>query len=186
MDGENQHYIIFMKGSVALLSKSKLFVRILMICLSATILVGVGVMSYFIFISEDTDTIELKITTNGSKTVEFHDLGLIPGASCEYSIALRSDVKGEYSLSIRFTGNGRGTLQNYIFAKLYIDGEIICDRPLHELFDDGNVTFSSHLSKKEGADIIVVYYMPEDIGNEAEGATADFNLIIDAVEKEAK
>ncbi len=153
--------------------------RIVLVALSITILVGIAIMLYFLLLSNDGDTIKLDITVNGAKSIEFEGLALIPGEQREYSVALRSDIPGDYVLNLDFVEEGTDNdLKHYVYARLRMGDEIICDERLSDLLDGEPLTVASYLSKKEGADITITYYMPLEVGNEAENATADFMISV--------
>ena len=168
-------------------SKKKIIVRILIACLSLTIMSGVGIMSYFVFNSPSDDVItNLNLTANGSKTVEFDCLSLIPGESREYTVILKSNVAGDYSLSIELNEESDGTLKSFAYAKIEADGEVICDALLAELFSGDPLVLNARLSKKDSVTLKITYYMPIEVGNEAENASADFDMVISACSEEEK
>ena len=138
-------------------------------------------MAYFVHNSPNDDVMmNINLTANGSKTVEFDCLSLIPGESYEYTLALKSDLAGDCSLSIDFKENSEGALKNYAYAKLEADGEIVCDALLSELLSGEPLILDTHLSKKDTVTLKITYYMPIEVGNEAENAKADFDLVITA------
>ena len=165
--------------------EQKHFVRILLVVLSATILIGVAIMWYFLHLSNDNGTIKLDITANGVKNVEFEGLGLIPGEERVYNVALRSDIPGDYALNLVFVENGEAPnpLKNYVYARMQVGEKVLCDTLLSELFEGDVVKIYSYLAKTEGCDLVITYYMPSEIGNEAENATADFVIAISSVKE---
>ena len=169
---------------MALKFEQKHLVRVLLVLLSITILIGVAIMIYFLLLSSDDDTIKLDITANGQKSITFEDLSLIPGEKKEYAVALRSDIPGDYVLNLDFVEEEpEGTLKQFVYAKLEIGDEVICDSLLEELFEDGPLTIASYLSKRKGCDIKITYYMPIEIGNEAENAIANFMIAVSTVKE---
>ena len=166
------------------MSKAKLFARILLVAVSLCTLVGVCMMSYFLVNFGDEDDIELKITVNESKKIEFDQIMLIPGESFERKVVLRSDLSGDYDLSFDFTEDEEGLLKNFIYIKVTVNGETICDKLLSELIKEDGRVISVYLSRSTNCDVVITCYMPEETGNEAEGTFADFALNITSVSKE--
>ena len=165
--------------------EQKHFVRVLLVVLSATILIGVAIMWYFLHLSSDKGTIRLDITANGVKNVEFEGLGLIPGEEKVYNVALRSDVPEDYAINLAFVENSEtiNHLKKYVYARLQVGDTVICDALLSELFEGDALTIYSHLSKTEGCDLVITYYMPKEIGNEAENTTANFVIAVSTVKE---
>lgn len=162
----------------------KYFVRVILIALSFTILIGISIMWYFLSLSNDSDSLQLEIRVNGQKTIRFDGLALIPGEEREYEASLRSDIPGDYVLLLDFVEDGENnTLKQFAYARIKIGDEVICDERLSELFDGDLIEISTYLSKKVGCDIKITYYMPAEVGNEAENATADFKIIISSAKE---
>ena len=160
--------------------KKKILPWIVMVVSSVLILIGVAIMAYFLCVSDSEGDWELNITANGKKMVEFDDLFLIPGEQREYTISLRSDLDGQYTLAFDPVEEGDKTLKHYARVKMEADGEIICDKLLSEFFEGEPILLQCYLTDDEAYDVKFTYYMPIEIGNEAENASADFDIIITA------
>jgi hypothetical protein len=160
--------------------RRKVLPWIVMVLSSVLILIGVAIMAYFLCVSDSEGSFELNLTANGKKKVEFDELFLIPGEQREYTISLRSDLDGQYTLAFDPVEEGDKTLKYYARVKMEIDGEVICDKLLTDFFDDDPILLQCYLTNDEAYDVKFTYYMPIEIGNEAENASADFDIIITA------
>lgn len=161
------------------MTKSK-FVRIVLIVLSVMILIGVALTIYMLSTVNKYDIIKVNIKDDATQVVEFQDLCLIPGEKCEYTISLGSDTADKYNVELAFHETVENTLKNYVHIKIEANGEIVCDQLLATLFDNSNITLAVDLTEDKKNDIKIIYYLPEEIGNEAQNAEANFELLITA------
>ena len=67
------------------------FMRIVLIAGSVLILVGVALMTWMLVTENDRNNIEVYLSDDKTHTIEFENLSLVPGESCEYSVKLKSD-----------------------------------------------------------------------------------------------
>ena len=161
--------------------------RVLLIALSLCILVGVGIMAYFLMAADSNDAFDLHLTANGKEKLVFEGVAMLPGESETYDIALRSDISDDYVLSFDFVDLDEDLeLKKYVYAKIEYGDKVICDKLLEELFEEDPVLWSCYLSDKEPYDIKLTYYIPASVGNEAENLITDFELIITATGEEAR
>ena len=56
--------------------------------------------------------------------------------------------------------------------------------PLSELFNSDNIVLTLDMRETVLKDVKIVYYIPLEVGNEIQGAVADFDLFVMAAEKE--
>lgn len=161
------------------MKKNKL-VRIALIVLSVMILIGVALTMYMLSIVNNHDIIKVNIKDDATQVVEFQNLCLIPGEKCEYTISFSSEVADEYNLRLAFRETVENTLKNYVHIKIEANGEIVYDQLLATLFDNSNITLTVDLTDDRKNDIKIIYYLPKEIGNEAQNAEANFELLITA------
>ena len=141
-------------------------------------------MWYFLSLSNDDESLKLDITVNGEKEIRFDGLALIPGEEREYDAFFRSDIPGEYVLLLDFVESGdNNALKEFAYARLEVGDSVICDEKFSELFDGDPVEIPAYLSKKEGCDLKITYYIPAEVGNEAENATADFKIVVSSAKE---
>ena len=151
---------------------------IITIAVCSLILVGSGLMGYFTANPDrGANTIAVDIG-DGSDTVTFEGLALIPGESREYTLELKCEIQTECDVVLKFEEEGDKTLKNFVRVRIEYNGEEIKDALMADLFKSDELTFKSDLSKGKTGTIKITYYMPLEIGNEAEKAEADFKLHI--------
>ncbi len=156
---------------------------IIVIAISSMILIGGGIMGYFVANPDrGADTISVDIGEGG--TVAFEDLALLPGEQTKYEIELKGEIETECEVTLSFEEKSDKTLKHYVYAKVEHNGEVIADKSLSELFEGEVFKFKSDLTKGKISTLTITYYMPADVGNEAENAEADFVLHITAANEE--
>ena len=156
---------------------------IIMIAICSLILVGSGIMGYFVANPDrGSETISVDIGKGG--TVAFEDLALLPGEQTKYEIELKGEIETECEVTLSFEEKGDKTLKYYVYARVEHNGEVIADKSLSELFEGEVFKFKSDLTKGKISILTVTYYMPSTVENEAENAEADFILHITAANEE--
>ena len=149
--------------------------------LSLLIIVGVGLTTYFLLHSErDADLIRLDLENEESQEIVFRALTLLPGGSRTYTLSLFCEVADEYDVTLQFSETEDRALKDYVYAKIEVGGETLCDRLLSDLFGEGATVFPCAFGSGESVDVKITYYMPEEVGNEAQNAEVDFELLITA------
>lgn len=155
-------------------------IALIVLCVMA--LVGVALTAYFL--SAAKNVIKVGIEPDKTQTVEFEHLGLHPGESCEYIISLSSEYSEEYRLELKFKDRAPElTLKDYACVRIERDGEILCDEVLATAFELDCITLGVDFSHGARNEIKIIFYMPEEIGNEAQDAEADFELLITATDE---
>ena len=117
------------------------------------------------------------------KTLEANITGICPGDDREYVINFNvKDAKiFDISLAFREREDRVGTLKNFINVKITTADERI-EKTLKELLENGE-TFNLGAGVKS---VTIIYSMPESVGNESKGATADFYIDVTAKATDAK
>lgn len=126
------------------------------------------------------ETIQVEIKDGDTSVVEFEKLGLVPGQSIEYTLYLSSSSGPTKTVHFDFYETADSPLKDYVYVKMLFDGEVICDALLSDVMTDNSISFEADLSSGDQYEVTVIYYMPEEVGNEAEGAEAWFDLYITA------
>ncbi len=159
-------------------TKKKIF-NITIIVMSAIILLGIGFTVYALH--ADKDVIKIDLGSSEPHTVSFDELGLRPGESCEYILSLNSENAKKYALRFSFEDTDPElTLKDHAYIRIENNGEILYDAKLSDLFAQKDIDVDIDLTNAKKDEIKIIYYMPEDVGNEAQNAEADFNLTITA------
>ena len=74
-------------------------------------------------------------------------------------------------------------LKKYVYIKMEICGKVFYEKLLADAFEEK--TFTMHIDHKtpDDDDITVTYYLPENVGNEAQKAQSTFKLLVTAVSR---
>lgn len=159
--------------------------HIVLLSVVAVIILGLALLALVLMLNNDfTNNITIKLKEDGDtyKTIEnFSANGLHPGgAPKEYTINLTSSVRDSYIINLSFVETEEGELKNFVEVTITY-GEDTQTYLLAELLDGETVTFENvEVANGEDAVITVSYSMPSEIGNEAKGATADFDIMLTA------
>lgn len=156
------------------------FMRIVLIAGSVLILVGVALMTWMLVTENDRNNIEVYLSDDKTHTIEFENLSLVPGESCEYSVKLKSDNAKKYDLSLDFVETEDKTLKNFAYVKILSKDKVICDELLANAFKNENIVLPVDFEKDINTELTIVYYLPINVGNEAKNAEAVFELLIKA------
>lgn len=140
-------------------------------------LVAVGVTVYML--TRDDVEYSFNIEIDGEEEVlEFTGLGLIPGGEVSYTAAIHDALNIDSDIYLVFDAEEPQPLADYVYAKVIVDGEVLCDRLLSALLARDSTTISCHLPKGGMQEIEIIYYMPIDVGDEAKNAKASFSIIV--------
>lgn len=153
-------------------------INIMLIAVSIFALVGAGVTAYLLTQSEDSDIITLNVEDGTHETVGFENLCMIPGEESVYEFALAAEIAGAYELTLDFSETKAGALAQYAYARIELGGETVAEKRLDALLDGDAILLSRALSEDEPLLLTLTYYIPEQVGNEAQAASIDFVLEI--------
>ncbi len=156
------------------------FISAALVTLSVLILVGV-IMIYFLLNSQrEQDMICIELAEEKCKTVSFEAPCLIPGSSSEYKISLLGKIEDDYRVTLGFSEEAALLLGQYACIRIETEEGVLCDAPLASVLDRSDLFFDCHLTRGEGYHIKIIYYMPVEVGNEAQKTEADFILTFTA------
>jgi hypothetical protein len=154
-------------------------IRIVMVILSAMLLIGVGMTGWMLGTRDDREVV--RIDLDGQiDPIGFENLCLIPGESCSYTFRMKGDVAKEYDVHLRFEETEEKTLKNFAFVRIETNGTVLCDELMATAFEGEGIELHVDLSQAKQQDLIITYYMPLEVGNEAQNAEAIFDLLITA------
>lgn len=156
------------------------FMRIVLILGSVLILIGVALMTWMLITEIDRNNIEVYLSDDKTHTIEFKNLSLVPGESCEYYVKLKSENAKKYDLSLDFVETEDKTLKNFAYVKILSKDKLICDELLSSVFENKNIVLPVDFEAATNTELTIVYYLPIDVGNEAKNAEAVFELLIKA------
>ena len=150
------------------------------VIISVLIIIGILLLLWVHFTDSDRNVIRVGLDMDESVPVDFEKLKLVPGESCEYTLSFSGKDSKRYDLALNFNETEKGSLRNYAKVKLVSGDEIIYDEYLKDAFDGDPVALHVDFSKKLNTKLLVIFYMPIEIGNEAMGAEVYFNLLVSA------
>lgn len=121
----------------------------------------------------------IKLNGETSKTLKAELSGLYPGNEQEYKIILNGELAEDYEITLNFSNDeNSGALENYLIVTITTK-DVTIQKQLKELLDGEKIELGGNANE-----ITIVYAMPEDTGNEAQGATADFYINLTAKNRE--
>ena len=153
--------------------------RIGAVLVSLFVLAGVPLWLWSDSTAGDPSVVEVVLEKGETEIVQFENLGLIPGEQCEYEISFGKSRATEYDLSFDFVEKKEGTLKQYACARIESKDETIYDGLLAELFEK-ELSLTVDFTKELNTDLKIIYYLPIDVGNEAQNAEALFELRLTA------
>ena len=106
--------------------------------------------------------------------------GLYPTKSVEYSVTFAGKTAESYQVVLSFVPRGTTELSKYLDLDIALNGETIETGKLQEYIEGKTVSLYLKIQKDDPAEVILRYTMPEDVGNEAQNAVADFTVNIEA------
>lgn len=154
--------------------------RIGIVVLSIFILIGILLMLLLPSAEENTNVIKVKLDSENSELIEFENLNLLPAQQTEYTVVLKKITDSKYDLRIEFCEIEDKNLKNFAYVKIESDGNIIYNELLKDAFESEGIMVPVNFKEKTNTEFNVVYYMPEEVGNEAQNAAARFELKLTA------
>lgn len=147
--------------------------RIIIAVLAVAIAVGIAIICIVLTTNK---TIKIKLDDSGVTQAElkFSANGLEPAESREYSILLQASTSGTYNVTLEFVGE-KSILGDFVDVTVEYEGGK-AENSLANLLNGETVEFTCEITKKSA--IKIIYTMPEDTGNEAQGASADFDILL--------
>lgn len=140
-----------------------------------------GLAIYFIVeTNRDYSMIDVKLNNKQDEyRVEFEHLNIVPGSEVTYTVSLKGHRDEECDVFLSFSDSDSAlTLKEYVYAKVTLNGEVVCDELLKDLFEKDRVELSYKFKNGEKYQLLVTYYMPLHVGDEAQNAEASFDLVI--------
>ena len=158
------------------------FTYFLLAALVVSIVTGVFIVVVFLHKREQGESImEIELSTEGvtQETLEIDGLTLAPGKDVEYTLSLLDGV-GEYTFGFSVEQTAFSNMQAFVNVSFFIDGECKAEIGLDKLYAGDTVSFVHTLLLDSPTDIVVRYEMPSTVGDEAQGTSATFCLVLTA------
>ena len=155
--------------------------RVALIVTCVLILIGVTILMWMMLTEDERNNIEVYLSDGKTQAIRFDDLDLVPGDSCEYEIALKSEFAKKYDLILDFADLAEeGTLKNFVRVKIMADDEAVCDELLADVIANDDLVLPVDFKENKNTKLKVVYYLPLEVGNDAKNAEALFELRLTA------
>lgn len=157
------------------------FMQILLTAACLLILVGAVLGVWVTSTDGERNVIDVRLRRGETETLRFEELSLIPGGSSEYVVALSRGGANSYRLNIAFKEIGSNNkLGSFARMRVEVNGEEICDQLLGTLIKSEGLSLPVDFAKSSEVELRFVCYLPLEIGNEAQNATADFEILLSA------
>ncbi|MBR2466749.1 MAG: hypothetical protein IKB38_07480 [Clostridia bacterium] len=154
--------------------------RIILVVASVLIVFGVVLTAWSWATRDERNVIEVRLRDRETQTVKFENLCLLPGEECEYTLKLEPDGIEQCDLKIDFIETKERTLKNFAYVRIEADGTVIFDDLMARAFDGEPIILPVDFDSGKNAELTVTYYLPLDVGNEAQSAEAIFELQLTA------
>ncbi len=161
---------------------------VLLISMCALCMFGLLLTSEIRKLHNDSVVTEIIIDGRVEHTENFRGFMVVPGGSDEYRIKC-IPVAGVYAdLIIDFEEDETKAEQNKILknnarVQIQVDGEVVIDELLATLFESDPYEQVKRTYERKPFYIDVIFYLPENVGNEVKNTTVDFDIVI-VVEKQ--
>ena len=143
------------------------------------VIIGEGLVLYKIIdLGKDDHSIGVEIADGESGVVSFEHLGLVPGEQIEYTLIVTSNEGPTYAVDFDFRETEDSPLSDYVYVRMLLGEEELCNALLADLMDSGAISRELKIKESDSCELTIIYYMPEEVGNEAENAEAHFDLYI--------
>lgn len=151
------------------------------IIISALLMLGLmaSMLVMFVMKAHENFPKNIKVRENGVTEDVFtiRDLQLCPNQSKEYEVDLVCDASGDYNITMTYEELQQGTMKHYVDVVVKANGETVYTGKLSTLIDNKEIiSFDGTLLAKEPLILTVTYTMPYEVGNEAQGTSADFDI----------
>ena len=145
------------------------------------LLLGLMAVMLIVFLGKAKEDFPKNITVSENGVTEsvlaIRDLKLNPTESKEYSVNLLCAASGSYHIYLDYEEKADGGMKPFIDVIVKFDDEVVYEGELSALLDgDEVIQFEGELHETEPLVVSICYLMPYDIGNEAQGTYADFDI----------
>ncbi len=155
--------------------------------LSLAVLVFVGMMLFVVTSTLQNEFVRsIRLQANGitQEKMEITGLNLKPGDTREYELNYSCSGGGSYDLSFVFNSAGEGGMEKFIVVEVE-NGDRKVTVPFSDLLkDDNGIELTLRLDEKLKDTVYMRFSMPREVGNEAQGLTADFCVVMTAKHSE--
>ncbi len=144
---------------------------------------GAGLLAWILRANDNfVQEVTLKKGDITTQELSFSASEIHPGGGCEYTVNVKGESGGEFAMTLTCSNEGKGELWKYLNIEVQ-SGESKVETTLASLFGGEALNFDLTLTEESPASFLIRYTMPLDVGNEAQGETADFVLLLTAKRK---
>ena len=154
--------------------------RILMVVGSVLILAGAALAGWEMATADERSVITVHLWQGKTETLQFENLSLVPGQSCEYEVELAGKGAAQYDLLLDFVESEDSSLKHYARVKIIADQSAIYDELLTTALESEALHLPVDFAENRNTQLKIVYYLPLEVGNEAQKAETNFALRITA------
>lgn len=128
---------------------------------------------------------QVTLTQDGIVKDELYieELSMRPGSKVESVATVTCETSGGFNFLIRFKETEPSPLKEYVDVTVKVEGELLGEYSLAELLGGQTMEFIREVKTGEGFSIVLVYEMPLDVDDSAQGLEAIFNVEIEAGQK---
>lgn len=153
---------------------------ITMLTVSLIVLGMMGVM-LLIYVNRAHDEFKesVQVNENGvtEQVLEVRDLMLNPADQKQYEVELTCLASGQFDITLDYDEIENGGMKPFVNVRIFCEENELYSGTLVDLLDNGRtVVFREALHATEPLVLYMVYEMPYETGNEAQGTFADFNI----------
>ncbi len=161
------------------MTKKAKLVYTMLIAVCVLIMVGIGLMTYFMAKpGKEAQPIRLDLVDGFGQVLEFNEMTMAPGSECTYRLLLSSEDAGDYAVTLSFIEYGNRDLRKYAYVRIESGDKVICDKSLNTVFKEETYVVDLALSSDEYAEVLVTYYIPELEGTAGMEVSSDFELVV--------
>ncbi len=155
--------------------------------LVSMVLISVMAISLIFYVEGDVPRLSETVTVSSDgvaeETLTVQSLTINPGEKRECYVFLRSELEGDFSVKVTFDEISDYGLKPFVDVIVYCDDKAVYDGTLTDLLSGTAVSFLENLDAETPSVLKIQYKMPVETGNDAQGTTASFYIII-KIEKE--
>ena len=153
------------------------------ILIVAFCLLGIIAIMLIAFLEQAHEDFPNNITVSSEGTtetvLEVRDLQLTPTEKKEYAVNLVCDASGDYDISLDYQETRDGGMKPFVNVMVKCADTVVYEGKLSDLLDGSAVVeFAGTLEAKDPLVVTISYEMPYEIGNEAQGTSADFDVVL--------
>lgn len=129
--------------------------------------------------SEFTNSVKIDGSGYAEKEIEVRNLQLHPNESKSYTIEVAPEFGGDYEISINYQEIKDGGLKEFVTVSFSVDGKQVQSSSLKSLLDSkSSIVILQNFSEDKPLKLTVTYIMSYEVGNEAQGTYADFDVTL--------